>query len=179
MQLAIFLDRDGVINFPIVREGKPYPPNTKHELKIIPGVLETLQELRLAGFLLIVVTNQPDVARGATSRQNVEEIHEALLRDLPLDEIITCYHDDYHKCSCRKPLPGMLTSAANKYMIDLTGSYLVGDRWRDIEAGINAGCRTIFIDYQYTEKKPISPNYAVNSLVDAGKIILAEKNEKN
>ena len=173
MQLAIFLDRDGVINFPIVREGKPYSPNTICELKIIPGVLETLQELRLAGFLLIVVTNQPDVARGLNSRQNV------LLRNLPLDEIITCYHDDYYKCSCRKPLPGMLTSAANKYMIDLTGSYLVGDRWRDIEAGINAGCRTIFIDYGYTEKKPQSPNYVVKSLAEAGKIILTGKNEKN
>jgi D-glycero-D-manno-heptose 1,7-bisphosphate phosphatase len=179
MQLAIFLDRDGVINFPIVREGKPYSPNTKSDLKIIPGVSETLLELRLAGFLLIVVTNQPDVARGVNSRQNVEEIHETLLRNLPLDEIITCFHDDYHKCSCRKPLPGMLTSAASKYMIDLKGSYLVGDRWRDIDAGVNAGCKTIFIDYEYTEKKPRSPNFVVKSLADAGKIILAGKNEKN
>lgn len=171
---AVFLDRDGVINQAVVREGKPYPPKNIHELCILPGVLETLNKLRDANYFLIVVTNQPDVARGSVSRGDVEFINQHLASKLPLDQFKTCYHDDIDNCCCRKPLPGALFDAAKSYQIDLTKSFMVGDRWRDIEAGKKAGCKTIFIDYDYKEQKPSTPDYIVPSLLEAGKIILGE-----
>lgn len=154
---AVFLDRDGVLNRSVVRGGKPYPPASVEELEILPGVPEALRKLRESGFLLIGATNQPDVARGTQSREVVETIHIALLSALPLDEILVCYHDHSDNCRCRKPKPGLLLEAANKYSISLEASFMVGDRWRDIEAGRSAGCRTVFIDYGYAEKYAGNP----------------------
>lgn len=160
---AVLLDRDGVLNRCIVRDGRPYPPSGPDEVEILPGVPEAIERLRRAGFLTIVVTNQPDVARGAVSRETVEAIHDRLRAALPLDDILTCCHDDADRCECRKPLPGLLHEAARRHGIDLAGSYLVGDRWRDIEAGQAAGCRTIWIDYGYRERRPASPPDATAS----------------
>jgi D-glycero-D-manno-heptose 1,7-bisphosphate phosphatase len=156
MKRAIFLDRDGVLNQAIVREGKPYPPDSVAELQLVPGI-EDLERLKKLGFLLIVVTNQPDVARGKQSRAAVEGIHQFLGVRLPIDIFETCYHDDVDNCLCRKPKPGLLTQAADEYGIDLSGSYMVGDRWRDVDAGAAAGCRTIWIDYGYRERGPTAP----------------------
>jgi len=175
MNRAVFLDRDGVINRAHVREGKPYPPRSLAELEILPGVSEALRALHGAGFLLIVVTNQPDVARGTTSREAVEEINKHLALHLVIDEFYSCFHDSDDNCDCRKPKPGSLLAAAKKHSIDLGASYMVGDRWRDIEAGKQAGCKTIFIDYGYTEKQPGSFDYRVGSLLEASKIILGDK----
>mgnify|MGYP003394593778 CR=1 FL=1 len=175
MRRAVFLDRDGVINHAVVREGRPYPPANLAEMEILPGVLDAVKALHDAGLMLIVVTNQPDVARGTTPRAVVEEINNYLASCMPLDEFRTCYHDSGDGCDCRKPLPGAIMSAATKYGIDLGGSYMVGDRWRDIEAGQRAGCKTIFIDYGYAEKQPETVNYRVRSLAEAAKIILEEK----
>jgi D-glycero-D-manno-heptose 1,7-bisphosphate phosphatase len=169
---AVFLDRDGVINRAVVREGKPYPPVSLAEMEILPGVLDALAALRDASFMLIVVTNQPDVARGKTPMAVVEEINNYLASCLPIDEFRTCYHDSRDACECRKPLPGLLMAAAKQHGIDLGSSYMVGDRWRDIEAGQRAGCKTMFIDYGYAEKQPESVNYRVRSLMDAANIIL-------
>lgn len=170
---AIFLDRDGVINKSIVKNGKPYPPASLHELEIIPGVTDALNSLHAAGFLLIVVTNQPDVARGTTEKKIVEEINNYLQQHLLLDEVFVCYHDDIDKCSCRKPLPGLLLQAADKYKINLAQSFMVGDRWKDIDAGKNAGCKTIWIDAGYTEKVPSSdPDFIAKSLKEATNWIL-------
>jgi D-glycero-D-manno-heptose 1,7-bisphosphate phosphatase len=174
MRRAVFLDRDGVINRAVVRDGKPYPPSAVSDTVILPGVEEALTALHDAGYLLIVVTNQPDVARGATSRAAVEAINDYLNAHLMLDEFRTCYHDSKDGCDCRKPLPGSLLSAASQYSIDLNLSYMVGDRWRDIEAGTRAGCKTIFIDYGYDEKQPEAPDFTVTSLLEASKIILRE-----
>jgi D-glycero-D-manno-heptose 1,7-bisphosphate phosphatase len=174
MRRAIFLDRDGVINRAVVREGKPYPPATLAETEILPGVLDALTALRDAGFMLIVVTNQPDVARGRTPRAVVEEINMHLADRLPIDEFRTCYHDSGDGCDCRKPLPGSLVAAAKQHGIDLGNSYMVGDRWRDVEAGLHAGCKTIFIDNGYDEEQPESVDYRVASLLDATQIILGE-----
>ena len=127
-----------------------------------------------AGFLLIGATNQPDVARGTTQKAIVEAINAQLLAVLPLEDVLVCYHDDADGCSCRKPEPGLLLQAARQYDIDLQNSFMVGDRWRDIEAGQNAGCKTFFIDYQYNEKQPQNPTYKVKSLTDAVNIILNE-----
>ena len=169
---AVFLDRDGVINRAVVRDGKPYPPANLESLEILPGVADAMQSLRNAGWLLIVVTNQPDVARGITKRKDVEAINWYLQQSLPIDEFSTCYHDSSDGCNCRKPLPGALFALANSHGIDLVSSYMVGDRWRDIEAGEHAGCKTIFLDYGYDETQPKSFNHRVRSLLEAANIIL-------
>jgi transaldolase len=154
---AVFLDRDGVINAAIIREGRPYPASSVAETVLVDGAETSLARLRDRGFLLIVVTNQPDVRRGALTREKVGEIHRYLAAKLPLDDVFVCGHDDEDHCTCRKPKPGLLVEAAGKYGIDLAKSYMVGDRWRDIEAGSAAGCRTIFIDHGYNERDPETP----------------------
>lgn len=179
MNKAVFLDRDGVINRAIIFEGKPFPPPTIEELEILPGVEKALSSLRRNGYMLIVVTNQPDVSRGKTSRESVDLINEYLLTNLPIDEIQTCFHDDKDACMCRKPLPGLVLNAAQKYEIDLKKSYMVGDRWKDIDAGVAAGCKTIFIDYGYQEKHPINFDHQVRSLLEASNLILKDKNGKH
>ena len=161
MRRAVFLDRDGVINRAIVRDGKPYPPASLVELEILPGVHEALQKLHDANYLLVVVTNQPDVARGASKREDVELINAFLSAQLPIDDFKTCYHDSGDKCNCRKPLPGALLEAAQEHDIDLSKSFMVGDRWRDVEAGASAGCKTFFINYRYAEQKPDAPDFIV------------------
>lgn len=175
MKRAVFLDRDGVINRAIIRDGKPYPPKKRADVEILPGVEDALNSLHAAGFMLIVITNQPDVARGTTTKEAVEEINHYLAHSLPIDEFRTCYHDDGNECECRKPKPGSLLAAAHQHDIDLTKSYMIGDRWRDIEAGLRAGCKNLFIDYGYAEKQPASVDYRVASLVDATNIILGER----
>jgi D-glycero-D-manno-heptose 1,7-bisphosphate phosphatase len=176
MNRAVFLDRDGVINKAIVRSGKPYPPSSIAELNILPGVELALKKLKAVGFLLIVVTNQPDVATGKTTKIKVDEINNFLIKNLPLDEIRTCYHEDKDMCECRKPLAGSLFAAASKFQIDLRASFMVGDRWRDIEAGKAAGCKTFFINYGYKEKQPNSTEFTVQSLAEAVEIITKEFN---
>ncbi len=170
---AVFLDRDGVINRAFVREGKPFPPPTPQELEILPDVPEALEELKSHGYELLVVTNQPDVGRGKQSREALDAMHKALSARLPLDDILVCCHTEQDKCDCRKPLPGMLLEAARKHSIDLAQSFMVGDRWRDIEAGYNAGCKTILIDYGYSERPPDRmPDLRVGSLREAADWII-------
>jgi D-glycero-D-manno-heptose 1,7-bisphosphate phosphatase len=165
---AVFLDRDGVLNRSIVRDGKPYPPGSPAELEILPGVPEALKRLREAGLLLICVTNQPDVARGTQHRGVVEAINRVIVESLPLDEVLVCYHDDADNCPCRKPRPGLLIEAAGRHTIDLKVSFMVGDRWRDIEAGKNAGCKTILVDCGYNERSPQNPpDLRVGSLAES------------
>jgi D-glycero-D-manno-heptose 1,7-bisphosphate phosphatase len=152
---AVFLDRDGVLNRAIVRDGKPYPPKDLAGLEVLPGVPAAIRQLRNAGFDLIVVTNQPDVARGKVRLADVEAINARLKEDLGLDEVLSCLHDDKDECDCRKPRPGFMLQMRDQRGIDLAQSFLVGDRWRDLEAGRNAGCRTVFIDYHYNEPRPL------------------------
>jgi D-glycero-D-manno-heptose 1,7-bisphosphate phosphatase len=172
---AVFLDRDGVINRAFIRNGTPYPPYTLDEVEILPGVFNALSALKVAGFILIIVTNQPDVARGKQLRKTVEDINNYLLTTLPLDACYTCYHDNADACGCRKPLPGSLLAAAKEHGIQLNQSYMIGDRWRDMEAGLSAGCTSIFIDYGYQEKQPDYVDCRVDSLSDAVPYILGEK----
>jgi D-glycero-D-manno-heptose 1,7-bisphosphate phosphatase len=154
---AVFLDRDGVLNEAIVRAGNPYPPKDLGELKIFPDAAAALHRLKQASFLLIVVTNQPDVSRGTQTREAVEALHVAIRSTLPIDAFFVCWHDDQHACECRKPKPGLLLEAARQYAIDVRRSFLIGDRWRDVDAGRAAGCRTIHIDRHYSERSPQSP----------------------
>jgi D-glycero-D-manno-heptose 1,7-bisphosphate phosphatase len=165
---AVFLDRDGVLNTAIIREGRPHPPASAEELVIAPGVPEACRRLRSLGFLLVVVTNQPDVARGTIDAADVTDIHTRLREQVPLDSIWVCPHDDRDRCSCRKPAPGLLHKAAAFHHIDLTRSFMVGDRWRDIEAGRAAGCRTVLVvDRIYREKPAEGADAVVNGLPEA------------
>jgi D-glycero-D-manno-heptose 1,7-bisphosphate phosphatase len=168
---AVFLDRDGVINKVELRAGRPHPPAGVAQLELLDGVADAIRIFKRLGLLVVVVTNQPDVARGITSREEVQRIHAELARLLPIDRFETCYHDDSDRCACRKPLPGLLTQAAQQLGIDLAGSFMVGDRWRDVEAGQAAGCRTFFIDCQYAERRPDHPDFTVPSLLAASGII--------
>jgi D-glycero-D-manno-heptose 1,7-bisphosphate phosphatase len=174
---AVFLDRDGVINRATVRDGKPYPPGTLDELEVLDGVPDALSKLREAGFRLIVVTNQPDVARGTQTRETVEAMHARLRGMLPLDDVIACYHDG-DSCHCRKPKPGALLDAARRHGIELGTSYMVGDRWRDVEAGQRAGCTSYFIDHGYAERQPDPPFIRVHSLLEAAIAITGGRGDR-
>jgi D-glycero-D-manno-heptose 1,7-bisphosphate phosphatase len=171
---AVFLDRDGVINRVVLRDGRPHPPSDLGALRILPGVREACRSLREAGFLLILITNQPDIARGQADSKQVSSIHEHLRCYLRLDGVKVCPHDDSADCACRKPKPGLLLEAARDWDIDLAASYFVGDRWRDVEASQRAGCRALFIDYNYRERRPEAPFTTVRSLRDAAAWILEE-----
>jgi len=171
---AVFLDRDGVLNEAVVREGRPYPPAGLEDLKLVPDASEALGRLKAAGFLLLVVTNQPDVAKGTQSRDVVEAINAALRAALPIDDVLVCWHADRDACSCRKPKPGLLLDAASRYGIDLAASFMVGDRWRDIDAGAAAGCRTVLIERDYRERAPAAePDFRAISLASAANWMIA------
>lgn len=171
-QRAVFLDRDGVLNEAVTRGGVPKPPRSPADLEVLPGVEEACSSLHAAGWLLIVATNQPEIARGTLSRPSVDAINERLREQLALDDVLVCPHDDVDGCTCRKPRDGMLRAAAVRWSVDLAASYMVGDRWRDIEAGQRAGCVTIHVDRQYEERPPEAPDFVVSSLSQAAEVIL-------
>jgi D-glycero-D-manno-heptose 1,7-bisphosphate phosphatase len=165
MNRAVFLDRDGVLTRALVRNGKAYAPVNPAEMEIDADAPAALARLKAAGFLLLVITNQPDVARGITRLEDVETMHATLRAALPLDAFFVCYHDNQDACDCRKPQPGMLIAAAAEHRIDLAASFMVGDRWRDVDAGAAAGCRTVWIDRGYREQAPAcAPDARVDSL---------------
>ena len=171
---AVFLDRDGVLNRTTVRGCTPFPPNNLSEVEILPGVEDALRRLRDRGLPLVVVTNQPDVARGTQKQSVVEEINRSLARRLGITAVYTCYHHNPHGCACRKPKAGMLTRAAEELGIDLRHSYMVGDRWGDVAAGAAAGCRTFLIDMPYSQCHRCAPDYKVANLAEAVDVILSQ-----
>jgi D-glycero-D-manno-heptose 1,7-bisphosphate phosphatase len=173
---CVFLDRDGVLNQPVVRDGLPFPPANADEFVLYPDVGEGCARLKEAGFLLIVVTNQPDVGRGTQSREAVEAMHHALRDALPsLDGIEVCFHAGSRRgepCDCRKPKPGMLLRAAARHGIDLKRSFLIGDRWRDVDCAHAAGCRAVFIDHGYRETLREKPEFTVANFREAVTAVL-------
>ena len=173
---AVFLDRDGVINRTVLLNGKPYPPRTVEDFEILPGVGEACRNLKEAGYLLVVATNQPDVGRGTLPQETVEMIHGHLTETLPIDQVEVCYDpgNTDPPCEFRKPRPGMLLKAARELGIELARSFMVGDRWRDIDCGMAAKCQTLFIDYGYSESLKSQPHYRVKSLLEAADIILKQ-----
>jgi D-glycero-D-manno-heptose 1,7-bisphosphate phosphatase len=171
---AVFLDRDGVINRALLHGQRPRPPRSLAELELLPGVPAALTALRAAGYCLVVVTNQPDVARGTTPRSAVDAINARLQSLLPLDAVRTCLHDDADRCVCRKPAPGLINAAASELDLECATSYMVGDSWRDVEAGRRAGCRTIFVDHGYAPP-PASCDFRAGSLHEAARIILGKE----
>ena len=174
---AIFLDRDGVLNRAVVRDGRPYPPANVEEFELYDDVLAGCERLKNAGFLLVVASNQPDVGRGSQSRAIAEAINNKLVQLIPfLDRIEVCFHagEGYgENCDCRKPKPGMLFHAAELLNIDLPGSYMIGDRWQDVDCAKAAGCRAIFIDHQYAEPLRQKPDVTVGTFSEAVAAVLS------
>jgi D-glycero-D-manno-heptose 1,7-bisphosphate phosphatase len=167
---AVFLDRDGVLNRARVHDGRPYPPASVEDVEVAPDVAPALARLKAAGYRLVVVTNQPDVARGRQQRAIVEAINASLAGRLPLDEFRVCYHDDSDGCGCRKPAPGLLL---DRPAHDLPRSVIVGDRWRDLEAGRRAGVRAaVLIGHGYGERLLAEPDFRARSLGEAADWIL-------
>ena len=148
---AVFLDRDGVINKPVIINKKPYAPTKYTEFKFYPGIYENLQALKNNGFLRIVVTNQPDIGNGKTKLQEVQLMHDKLMKTNLIDGIYMCSHNQREQCSCRKPGIKMLTDAKSKFNINMSRSWLIGDRWSDVTAAHNAGLTPIFVDHGYAE----------------------------
>jgi D-glycero-D-manno-heptose 1,7-bisphosphate phosphatase len=171
---AVFLDRDGVLIRAPVVDGLPLSIASVDELELEDGVTDACAALHDAGFLLVVVTNQPAIARGALSREAVAAIHARLAELLPLDDVRVCPHDDADGCACRKPKPGMLVEAARELGIALERSFMVGDRWKDVEAGRSAGCTCVFLDRKYSESMPARPDVTVRDLGEAVAWILAQ-----
>lgn len=168
---AVFLDRDGVLNKVNLINGIPHPPRSLKEVKIYEDVESSLIELRNAGYILVIVTNQPDVARGATNKKTVIEINNFIARLLKIQYVSICFHDDKHICHCRKPKPGMLYDFSKRLGLDLSRSFMVGDRWRDIDAGNAAGCTSIFIDRGYQEALSSNPSFIVKNMYEVVQII--------
>lgn len=175
---GIFLDRDGVVIRSVIREGKPHPPSDWSQFEVIAGAPEAVRRLKDQGFIVVVATNQPDVRRGGTSRAFVDAVNAKLVEVLGVDAISVCEHDDIDGCDCRKPKPGMLIDAAERFGVDLKKSFMVGDRWRDIEAGRAAGCRTILIGSGYGEVFPSAPDFRADSLPAAADLISAFHEEE-
>jgi D-glycero-D-manno-heptose 1,7-bisphosphate phosphatase len=161
---AVFLDRDGVINVPIIRDGLPFAPQTASEFAWMDGLHDTLAQLRARGFLLMVCTNQPDVARGTQNREQVEVFHRKIEAELPIARVYACFHDNHHACVCRKPKPGMLLQGGADFDIDMAQSWMVGDRVGDIAAGKAAGCRTIFVRHDYDTKSQPQADFEVTDV---------------
>lgn len=164
---AVFLDRDGVINRNVVRGGVTQPPDTIEDFELLPGVLEAVRRLAEAGFVLVVVTNQPDVARGKQQREVVEQMNDVVRSALPVHDVLACYHDSGDHCTCRKPKPGMLVEAARRWGLDLERSFMVGDRWSDVLAGQAAGCRTVLIVNPYSGAERCRPDHTADALSTA------------
>ncbi|PTM40316.1 HAD family hydrolase [Bosea sp. 124] len=177
---AVFLDRDGVIVVPEFRDGRSYAPVNIEGFALYPQIAPSLQALKAEGFRIVVVTNQPDVGKGLISPTVLAEMHRLMCEALPIDEVKVCTHTRDDACDCRKPRAGMLFAAAHENGLSLLDSYMVGDRDSDIEAGKEAGCRTVFIDLSYTsEPKPLDPDWVVSSLQEAANVILADKQKRN
>ena len=176
MNKAVFLDRDGVINKPIIIDGKCYAPRLLKDFKIFPKVKSDIKKLKNRGFKVFVITNQPDIGNKLLKKKTLYEMHSLLKAKVSIDKIYCCTHIRSDRCKCRKPKPGMIIKASNESKINLKESYMVGDRKIDIDAGLKAGCKTIFVNNNYYEKRPTKQEKTVKSLHAAVKYILKIKN---
>jgi D-glycero-D-manno-heptose 1,7-bisphosphate phosphatase len=173
MPRAVFVDRDGVLNRALVRNGKPYAPRRLADFRLLPGAARAVVALKQAGFLVIVVTNQPDIGHGLIAPAAVEAMHERLRARIPVDKIMVCPHRQDENCACRKPKPGLLLDAAERWGIDLRQSYMIGDRWSDVVAGRTARVYTVLVDRGYSERLAQEPDARARSIADAVRIVLS------
>jgi D-glycero-D-manno-heptose 1,7-bisphosphate phosphatase len=172
---AIFLDRDGVINRVILRDRRPFSPRNMDEFEILEKVSEAVALFQKVGLVVVVITNQPDLAKGLVSESLISEIHEKIRNEIGINHFYFCGHSDLQNCACRKPKVGMLLQASRDLGINLDSSYLVGDRWKDIKAGQEVGCKCYYIDNNYDEPRPSSPFYTVKSLYEAAVLVSTGK----
>jgi len=170
MKKAVFLDRDGVINKAILREGKATSPRSLEEWQWTNGIHDAVKQLKNAGFLILVVTNQPDIVRGLYPQETLEKFHKMIGEELHVDDIMACQHDDIHNCHCRKPKPGMLLDLAKKWDVSMENSVFIGDTFKDMEAGKKANCFTILVDKDYNQETDC--DYRAKDLNDAVQFIL-------
>jgi len=170
MVKAIFLDRDGIVNKAIVEKGLPYSPTRLGDIFLTDGIKDLIKKWHDEEYIVIVVTNQPDVANHIITKNKVDKINNYLKSIALFDDIFTCYHNGKDDCDCKKPKTGLFLQAKEKYDIDFSQSYVIGDRWKDIEAGKNIGCKTIFVDYHYDEERPNKPDYTAKSVSDIKRI---------
>lgn len=168
---CVFLDRDGVLNYPIIRNRKPYSPRKISEFKLLPDSIDSVNRICELGYLTIIITNQPDIATGKLSLSLLKKFHNILFTKMRITDIFYCPHQESENCLCRKPKTAMIDRASIKYNIDLKQSFVIGDRWRDIDCGIKSGCKTIFIDYNYNEKLKKSPHAIVSNLSSGVELI--------
>ncbi len=176
MNKAVFFDRDGVLIKPVIIKNKPLSISKISELEFIVNDKSYFDKLRKDGYKLIIITNQPDIARGKISRSFVDETNSIIIKNFSLDGCYVCDHDNNDKCLCRKPKNGLLLKAASDFNLDLSKCIMIGDRWKDIDAAEISGCKSIFIDYNYNEMKPVNFTASASSLIEAIKIIL-DKND--
>jgi len=169
---AVFLDRDGVINEVVFRQGKPASPRSLEEFRFCEAVVAALEQLAEGGFRLFVVSNQPDVARGLLAPSVLQAMSDRILASLPIERVLTCVHDDADGCSCRKPKPGMLHTVASSEGINLRRSFFVGDSRKDMQAGTAAGCVTILLQRPYNQG--VEADHRVASLGQAAELIVGE-----
>jgi D-glycero-D-manno-heptose 1,7-bisphosphate phosphatase len=175
---AVFMDRDGTLNVQHVRGAKPFAPDRVEDFRLFDGVIEACRSLKAAGYALVVATNQPDVGRGDVAQSVVEAMHARLLELIPeIDRVEVCYDGADGLSNRRKPEPGMLLDAAAALGIDRARSWMVGDRWRDVDCGKRAGARTVFIDYGYSEEFRSRPDFIVKSFPEAAALILGHPPE--
>ena len=169
---AVFLDRDGVLVATTVQGGKPIAALTLEDFAILPEAPAAVAALKAEGFATVVVTNQPELARGNVDSATMDAMHARLRAVMPIDAVYVCPHDSADGCDCRKPAPGMLLRAAADLDLDLAASYMVGDRWRDVGAGRAAGCTTVLIERGYTEPERIEPDLIAGDVAVAAALIL-------
>jgi D-glycero-D-manno-heptose 1,7-bisphosphate phosphatase len=169
---AVFFDRDGVINKVILRDGKPFSPRAIEDFVFNDGVRDAVRRLKSAGYKVIVITNQPDLAGGHITQETLDLMTQRMNEEISFDDVFICPHDDGHRCSCRKPKPGMILEAARKWKINLPASYFVGDTWKDMEAGKAAGCKTILLDASYNQNVPC--DFRIGTVLKALDVILKE-----
>lgn len=175
---AIFLDRDGVLNKPLIKNRKSFAPRLFSEFKLYPNIAKDCSELKKKGYLLIVVTNQPDVDKGLLKISELKKMNSFLKKKIDYDKMYISYSSS-NKSFYKKPNPGMLKKAQKKFNLNISNCYLIGDRWRDIEAAENINCKAVFIDRNYKEKKPTYQIISVKSFSSAVKYITRSKyNEK-
>lgn len=173
---AIFLDRDGVINKASFVNGKHRSPMLAGEVELYEDAKSSINKLRKLGFLIFVMTNQPEISRGNLRLEESDAINGVIQKEIEPEEIIVCPHDDSDRCCCRKPLPGMITDLISRYKLNPDTCYLIGDRANDIEAGQAAGVKSIQIDRGYPVD--LSPHKLASARSLSGAVRIIQKIER-
>lgn len=169
LRSAVFLDRDGVLNEIVERDGQPASPRSLDELRLVPD-LEAVNRLADAGHLVFITTNQPDVARGHVGSDVIEGVMDRIRSRVHVDDTRVCTHEDADACACRKPKPGMLMDLARHWHVDLARSWMIGDMWQDVAAARAAGCRSVLIRTAYN--RDASADLEADTLAEAVERVL-------